>query len=229
MLGYSPKRHINSSGMLKIISVNTSEGLRDSAGRNLANQTIFWDDPTNLDWQEQFTAVLNAALQPGQRIGRPSGSILIGDVVNELYQLRLRPNLVPIFPFSSTINGTSYPFEAYNVGLNPSKGIYEVSPQASDSFGLLYRNDGRGNGSGNTGFFVGFKQGQLNNLDFTLTESLPNRLIGLNLENINNNDVWLYELSDAGGVLKEWRKVENLRDSKLSIIQLLKKNVIYIQ
>jgi hypothetical protein len=215
MLGYSPKRHINASGMLKIISVNSSEVLRDSSGRNLANQTIFWDDPTNLDWQEQFTAVLNAALQPGQRVGRPSGSLIVGDVLNELYQLRLRPNLVPIFPFTATVNGTAYPFEAYSIGLNPNKGMYEVPPQASDSFGLVYRSDGRGNASGNTGFFIGFKQGQLNNLDFTLSESLPNRLIGLNLENINNNDVWLYELSDAGGILREWTRVENLRDSNI--------------
>lgn len=215
MLGYSPKRHINASGLLKVISVNTTELLRDSAGRNLANQTIFWDDPTNLDWQEQFTAVLNAALQPGQRVGRPSGSLIVGDILNELYQLRLRPNLVPIFPFNATVNSVSYPFEIYNVGLNPTKGVYEVPPQPSDNFGLLYRSDGRGNSSGNTGFFIGFKQGQLNNLDFTLSESLPNRLIGLNLENINNNDVWLYELSDAGGILREWSKIENLRDSNI--------------
>ena len=215
MLGYSPKRHINASGMLKVISVNTTELLRDSAGRNLANQTIFWDDPTNLDWQEQFTAVLNAALQPGQRIGRPSGSLIVGDINHELYQFRLRPNLVPVFPFNATVNGNSYSFDAYNIGLDSSKGIYEVSPQTSDSFGMLFRSDGRGNGSANTGFFIGFKQGQLNNLDFSLTESLPNRLVGLNLENINNNDVWLFELSDAGGVLREWRKVENLRDSNI--------------
>lgn len=215
MLGYSPKRNINASGMLKVISVNTTELLRDSSGRNLANQTIFWDDPTNLDWQEQFTAVMNAALQPGQRIGRPSGNLVVGDVLNELYQLRLRPNLVPIFPFNATVDGTTYPFEAYSIGLSTERSIHEVSPQSSDSFGILYRSDGRGNSSGNTGFFLGFKQGQLNNLDFTITESLPNRLVGLNVENINNNDVWLYELSDAGGVLREWVKVQNLRDSNI--------------
>ena len=215
MLGYSPKRHINSSGLLKIVSVNTSEVLVDSSGRNLANQTIYWDDPTNLDWQEQFTAIFNATLQPGQRVGRSSGSLIIGDVANELYQIRLRSNLVPVFPFNANINNVTYPFETYSIGLDSSQGIYEVPPKAGDSFGLLYRSDGRGNASGNTGFFLGFKQGQLSNLDFTLTESLPNRLVGLNLENINNKDVWLYELSDAGGVLREWKKIENLRDSNI--------------
>lgn len=215
MLGYSPKRHNNARGLLKIVSVSTTELINDSSGRNLANQTIFWDDPTNLDWQEQFVAVLNAALQPGQRVGRPTGNVVIGDVAHELYQLRLRSNLVPIFPFNATVNGNAYPFEAYNIGLDSTKGIYEVSPQASDSFGIVLKSDGRGNSSANTGFFIGFKQGQLNNLDFTLNESLPNRLVGLNLENINNNDVWLYQLSDAGGVLKEWSKVESLRDSNI--------------
>jgi hypothetical protein len=215
MLGYSPKRNIAASGLLKVISVNSTELLVDSSGRSLANQTIFWDDPTNLDWQEQFTAVFNAALQPGQRIGRPSGSLVIGDITTELYQLHLRPNLVPIFPFNATVSGTSYPFEAYNIGISNTAGIYEIPPQSSDSFGVVFRNDGRGNGSGNTGFFLGFKQGQLNNLDFTLPESLPNRLIGLNVENINNEDVWLYELSDAGGILREWVHIENLRDNNI--------------
>lgn len=215
MLGYSPKRSINASGYLKIVSVSTTEVLVDSSGRNLANQTIFWDDPTNLDWQEQFTAVFNAALQPGQRVGRPSGSLIIGEVLNELYQFRLRSNLVPVFPFNATLNNVTHPFEAYSIGLDPSSGLYEVSPKAGDNFGLVYRSDGRGNASGNTGFFIGFKQGQLSNLDFTLAESLPNRLVGLNLENINNNDVWLYELSDAGGILREWKKIENLRDSNI--------------
>ena len=215
MVGYNPKRHINSSGLLKIISVNSSEILVDSAGRNLANKTIYWDDPTNLDWQEQFTMIINAALQPGQRISRPAGSLQVGDVVNELYQLRLRTGLVPVFPFNASINNIAYPFEAYNIGLSTQRGIYEVSPQASDSFGILLRNDGRGNSSGNTGFFLGFKQGQLNNLDFTITESLPNRLIGLNLDNINNNDVWLFGLSDAGGILNEWTKVDNFKDSNI--------------
>lgn len=215
MLGYSPKRHINASGLLKIVSVNSSEILIDSAGRNLSNKTIFWDDPTNLDWQEQFTTVINAALQPGQRISRPAGSLQIGNVTNELYQLRLRPDLVPIFPFSSTVNNVSYPFESYSIGLSNTKGIYEIPPQASDSFGILLRNDGRGNSSSNSGFFIGFKQGQLNNLDFTISESLPNRLVGLNLDNINNDDIWLFSLSDAGGVISEWTKVSNLKDSNI--------------
>lgn len=214
MLGYSPKRNLNSHGLLKVVSVSTSEIIRDSAGRNLANQNIIWDDPTNLDWQEQFAAIMNAALQPSQRIGRPSGTLKVGNINHELYQVRLTDSSnVPIFSFSSTVNGRNLPFEVYNIGLDSEKAIYEISPEPSDALGFVFRSDGRGNSSANTGFFFGFKQGTLNNLDFTLNESLTNRLVGLNLDNINNNDVWLFELNDAGSYSGEWAKVDSLKDS----------------
>lgn len=214
MLGYSPKRNQNAHGLLKVISASTTELIRDSSGRNLADQIINWDDPTNLDWQEQFVAVMNAALQPSQRIGRPSGSLAIGSINHELYQIQLEnPSNIPLFSFSASVNGRSLPFEIYNIGLESSKGIYELSPQPSDSLGFLFRSDGRGNSSANTGFFFGFKQGSLNNLDFSLNESLSNRLVSINLTNINNNDVWLYELNDAGAYIKEWVKVDSLKDS----------------
>lgn len=215
LLGYSPNRNQAASGLLKIVSVSTSETVRDSSGRNLANSVITWDDPTNLDWFEQFSAVMNAALQSNQRLGKPSSSLNIGNLQHDLYQLRLRPNLVPVFPFSATINGTSQTFELYNAMLDAIEGIKESSPEPSDSLGMVYRNDGRGNGSVNTGFFLAFKQGNLTNLDFTLTESLANRLVGLNLNNINNKDVWLFELNDAGVYTTEWTQVDNLRNSNV--------------
>lgn len=215
MLGYSPKRHKSASGFLKITSVKTTEALFDSNGINLANQVIFWDDPVNLDWQEQFVTVLNATLQQTQRIGKPAGRLSIGNIAHELYQFKLRPNLVPLFTFNAALEGSSYPFELYNVGLDSDLGVYELPPQPSDGFGFLFKSDGKGNSSVNTGFFMAMKQGSLNNLDFTLTESLPNRLVGINLENINNDDVWLFQLSDAGAYTTQWKKVDNLKDSNI--------------
>lgn len=215
LLGYSPNRNQAASGLLKIVSVSTSESVRDSSGRNLANANIVWDDPTNLDWFEQFSAVINAALQPSQRLGKPASSLNIGNLQHDLYQLRLRPNIVPIFPFTATVNGTSQGFEIYDAMLDAVSGIKESRPAPADSLGMIYRNDGRGNGSVNTGFFMAFKQGNLTNLDFTLTESLANRLVGLNVNNINNSDVWLFELNDAGVYTTEWTKVENLRNSNV--------------
>jgi len=215
LLGYSPNRTKAASGLIKVVSVTTTETVRDSSGRNLANAPIFWDDPTNIDWFEQFTAIMNAALQPSQRVGRPTGTVTIGSVRHDLYQLRLRDNIVPVFSFSSTANGSSYPFEVYSVELDANKGVREASPAPSDSLGMVFRNDGRGNASVNTGFFLAFKQGTLTNLDFTITESLANRIVGLNVNNINNEDVWLFETNNAGVYTNEWTQVPSLRDSNV--------------
>ena len=215
LLGYSPSRNKAASGLLKVVSVQTSEVIRDSSGRNLANVTVQWDDPTNLDWAEQFSAIINAALQPGQRVGKPASSVNIGNLRHDLYQLRLRENIVPVFPFSATVGGTGTSFEVYNATLDSSTGVIEKSPEPLDELGFIYRNDGRGNGSVNTGFFLAFKQGTLTNLDFEITESLANRLVGINVNNVNEDDVWLFKTNDAGVYEKEWTKVHNLRSSNV--------------
>jgi hypothetical protein len=215
MLGYSPNRNNPASGVLKIVSLNTSEDIIDSNGVNIGNRTIRWNDPSNPDWFEQFTAIINRAIQVDQRIGKPSGSLRIGNVRHDLYEFRTRPNQVPIINFNSTVNSTSMAFNIYNAGLDNVKGLIEKAPEPGQSFGFLYKTDGEGNASANTGFFVAFKQGRLNNLDFTIGESLPNRLVSLNVNNINNSDTWLFEINDAGAYLDQWTKVDILRDSNV--------------
>ena len=215
LLGYSPSRNKSASGLLKIMSVSTTENVKDSSGTNLANTPIQWDDPTNVDWLEQLTTVLNAAMQPSQKIGKPAATQTIGNMKHDLYQFRLRSNIVPVFPFSTTVNGVGYPFEVHDVNLDSKNGIVETPPAPSDALGFLYRNDGRGNGSTNTGFFLSFKQGSLTNLDFTITETLANRLVGLNLNNINNSDVWLFRTNDAGVYTEEWTQVDNVQSSNV--------------
>lgn len=215
LLGYSPSRNQAASGLLKITSVSTSEVVRDSSGNNLSNTAIIWDDPTNVDWFEQFSAVMNAAMQPNQKIGKPASSLTIGSLEHDLYQFRLRSNIVPVFPFSASVSGSSYPFEVYDIGLNSNKGVVENDPQPSDKLGFVYRNDGRGNSSVNTGFFLGFKQGTLTNLDFSITETLANRLVGLNVNNINNSDVWLFKTNNSGVYEEAWTKVDNVLSSNV--------------
>ena len=84
MLGYSPNRNNSSSGMLKMTAISTTESIFDSNGVDLANKTIKWNDPTNLDWLEQFTSIINAALANNQRIGKPNSSLQIGTVRHDL-------------------------------------------------------------------------------------------------------------------------------------------------
>ena len=224
MLGYSPSRNTAASGVLKIVSLSTSEAVVDSNGSNLANRTVRWNDPTNLDWLEQFTAILNSALQSDQRIGKPAGSIRIGNVRNDLYEFKTRPNQVPAINFSANVDNRSMPFNIYNAGLDTDAGVYERPPITGQSLGFLYKTDGEGNASANTGFFMAFKQGRLNNLDFSVVESLPNRLVSLNVDNINNADLWLYEVNDAGAYVEDWTKVDQLRDSNVIYNNIVESN-----
>jgi len=71
LLSYNPKRNVAANGLLKIESVSTTETLFDSNNINLETQTILWNDPSNPDWNEQFTKVLNAALPVNGTFGRP--------------------------------------------------------------------------------------------------------------------------------------------------------------
>ena len=62
LVSYNPKRSTPASGFLKFNSVSTSETIFDSTGVNLTNTIVSWNDSTNDNWLEQFTAILNASL-----------------------------------------------------------------------------------------------------------------------------------------------------------------------
>jgi hypothetical protein len=74
----------------------------------------------------------------------------------------------------------------------------------------LFRNDQLGFGSGNTGFFFLFKQGVLQDQDFNLAEAIPNRTVNINIEGVNNEDYWLYQLDDIGSIASEWLYAESI-------------------
>ena len=207
MLNYTPKRSQNAKGLVKITSVQTTESVYDSNENNLANRLVLWNDNTNPDYVEQFNVVLNAALNSSQRVGKPALSGVIQGINTELYQLNIPNDTLPVYAFNTTVNGINTKFEMVNPTFAGESYIYEVSPKPGNTFNILYRNDGAGNGSGNTGFFAYFKQGTLQNVDFNVTESLPNRVVNVNVSNINNDDVWLYEIENDGTVGTEWTKV----------------------
>ena len=47
MLGYNPKRNFPATGLVKLVSVKTTESLTDSQDTPLNNREIFWDDANN--------------------------------------------------------------------------------------------------------------------------------------------------------------------------------------
>jgi hypothetical protein len=210
LVSYTPKRNTCASGYLKVFSVTTTENVVDYNGINLANVTVNWADPTNLDWQEQFTAIVNAGLVDTQRIGRPGARNTILGVRTDEYTINLVPGFLPIIPYTATVDGVNMPFEAVNATAATGDFVFEPSPRPNGRFNVLFRNDELGFSSANTGYFFLFKQGVLQNQDFNLPERVSNRAVNINIEGINNTDRWLYQLDNLGNIAQEWQYVENV-------------------
>ena len=210
LISYTPKRNQAAQGYLKVFSVQTTENVTDFNGVNLANVTINWNDPTNFNWVEQFTTILNAALVNTQRIGRPGNKQTIVGVDTSEYSINLVPGFLPVVPYSATVNGIAMPFEAVNATSVGRDYVYEPSPLPNGIFNLLFRNDQLGFASANTGYFFYFKQGVLQNQDFNLGERIANRTVNINIEGVNNQDRWLFQLDNVGNVQYEWQYVQSV-------------------
>jgi hypothetical protein len=210
LVSYTAKRNTAAQGLLKVFSVTTTEQIQDYQGVNLSNVTVDWSDPTNPDWQEQFTAVINAALVNSQRVGRPGNRQTLLGVRTDEYAINLVPGFLPVIPYTATVDGISMPFEAMSSTSAGEDYLYEPAPQANQPFNILFRNDQLGFQSANTGYFFMFKQGVLQNQDFNLAERIANRTVDINIEGANNEDRWLFQLDDVGTVSREWAYQENI-------------------
>ena len=209
LVGYSPKRNESASGYLKVLGVSTSESVTDINGFNLSGIRINWNDSTNNDWYEQMTAVINATLTDSQRFGRPANSQEILGTKTDEYQLNVVEGFLPVVPFDDQVDGVNMTFECVSATSVEKTYIYEPAPRPDGPMSMLYRNDKLGYGSANTGFFFYFKQGELISQDFNLAERISNRTVNVNLEGINQNDVWVYEVND-NNQLAEWDKVDSI-------------------
>ncbi len=211
LLSYNPRRNRAANGLLKFETVATTESIVDSNGTNLADQTIIWNDPSNANWAEQFRRVLNASLPNNNTIGKPRISETINGVLTQGYKFNQSSGEVPVFSFSKTVNGVPAAFEVVSTTIDRiSKTLIEEAPLPGNALQFMYREDGRGNGSSNTGYFAHFRQGVLNNSTFAVDNVVANQRITIEADNINDTDVWLYHLNNAGIVDKIWTKVDSV-------------------
>ena len=210
LVSYTAKRNTAAQGLLKVFSITTTENVIDYQGVNLSNVTVNWADPTNPDWQEQFTTIINASLVNTQRVGRPGNRQTILGVRTDEYGINLVPGYLPIVPYTATVDGVTMPFEAMTSTSVGADFLYEPSPRANAPFNVLFRNDQLGFQSANTGYFFMFKQGVLQNQDFNLAEKVSNRTVNINIEGVNNEDRWLYQLDNLGNINREWEYTENI-------------------
>jgi hypothetical protein len=210
MLSYNAKRNIAANGLIKFSSVTTTEEILDSDGKNLSNQIVSWNDPTNTNWLEQFITILNAAMADNTEFGRSQGSATIQGIPSEQYRFKTTSSDVPIYTFAKTVAARSMTFELVSTTFKDSEEFYEEPPVPGNQLGFVYRNDGKGPASANTGFYLLFKQGSLELADFSIAVPTTNETVAVNSVNINNDDIWLFGLSASGAQQTQWTQVANL-------------------
>jgi hypothetical protein len=224
MLSYNPKRNISASGLLKFSTISTSENVVDSNGRNLAGQIITWNDPSNSNWYDQFIKVLNSALPKSQQFGNPVDKAEIYGIPTEQYQFQSTVAGVPVFSFTKTVAGRPMTFEISSTSFKGQEFIYEEPPKEGNKISCVYREDGRGPASANSGFFMRFTQGELNTGVFTVLQPGTNESVDIDAENINQSDVWLYKLDSNGRETDAWTPVGNFEANNI-IYNSLNKNI----
>ena len=211
LVSYTPKRNLTAEGYLKVTSIRTTQNLTDLNGFNLANIPILWNDPANPNWLEQYNTIINAALVNTQRVGLPANSSQILGIKTDEYTLQIPAGTSPVVPFSTTVNGMNMNFELCSVSTVGEDYVYEIPPAPTNQFNMLYRNDKLGYGSPNTGFFFYFKQGVLQNFDFSYQNQIANQVTDIgSIQGVNNTDTWLYQVSQTNGSFGLWIKVDNI-------------------
>ena len=208
-LGYNPKRNIGSSGLMKIVSIATTEALTDSLGNDLVSRTINWNDANNSDSYEQFITILNSAFGNVNRFSKPIKTGTIDDIVTDLYEINT-PLAAPLVQlFKANLNGITRDFEFVNADFTDNKVIFEKHPDVTNNFGIIHRNDGLGLSSKNNGFFLMFKQGILQSTDLNFQEPIENRQENIAVQDINETDCYLQQIDAQGNTLTKWTKVPN--------------------
>jgi hypothetical protein len=221
LVSYNPKRNLAANGLLKIESVSTTETVQDSNGVNLRNQTIVWNDPANPNWNEHFEKVINAALPVNGKIGNPVKQSNISGVPTQKYKLNAGNTGIPVYGYSKTVDGRSLDFEIVSTDITDDL-IQEEAPFPGNNLGFIFRDDGQGPASSNTGYFVHFRQGTLNFGDFTVDNPSANQTIAVDSVNTNNTDVWLYNVDDLGEEQELWTRVDSIEGNNVIYNSLVK-------
>jgi hypothetical protein len=215
LISYNAKRNIPSTGLLKFSSIQTTQSVIDSNGRNMAGQIVTWNDPSNSNWYDQFIKIMNASMSVNQQFGNPSDKATIYGTLTEKYTLETNSNDVPVYSFTKTVAGRTMNFEVTSTTFAGQNYIYEETPKAGRKLSCIFKNDGQGYGSAGSGFFLNFTQGTIANAQFTITQPRSNEIVDIGTTGINNTDLWLYRLDKNGLETEEWTKVSNFEGNNI--------------
>ena len=210
LISYNPTRNQCANGLMKVVGISTTENVVDSNNLNLSGQTISWNDSGNPNWYEQFIKVMNASLSENEKFGNPVKSENIDAIPTAQYRINANSTDVPVYSFTKSVNGQSLPFEIVSTSFE-NGSITEEAPLVGRRFSLLHRDDGKGSASNNTGFFAHFRQGVLDQGNFGIDVPSNNQTVAIDANNINNTDVWLYQIDVETGLESDlWTKVDSV-------------------
>ena len=219
-ISYSATRNLPLRGLVKITSISISESLLDSQSNQLSNRVIKWNDVNNPLWREQFFLVMNKVLT--QPYGNPFKSFQVSDSIFQQYEFN---NIVEtssanssfkngVIKYRISVDGQDLLFELVPADVD-ANGPLERSPNPLLNFNVLYADDGYGDASDMTGFMMYTKQGTLAKLPYVFDIKLPNQVLDIKMDNVNNVDVWVQQVDAQGTVLTEWTEVPTVAGSNL--------------
>ena len=212
-LGYQPRRNVPAYGEMKVISVKTNEAVIGSDGTSLGGTEIKYEVSNNVSNLDDFITVVNSVMQNSNQYGSPKKSVVINNIATEFYDFNNTPNQIK-FDVQGAVSGTQSTFNIISSDYdNNTKTFTEKSPDPVASFGIYFKNDGKGINSVNTGFFFGVKQGSLTYEDFQIDTPIDNASFDITSANVNNSDVWVQNINSTGNVVKEWTKVVDVNSN----------------
>tara|TARA_R110002049_G_scaffold7423_14_gene43176 strand:- start:896 stop:4030 length:3135 start_codon:yes stop_codon:yes gene_type:complete len=207
-IGYTPRRNVPAFGEMKVVSVKTNESVIGSAGTSLGGQDIKFESTSNVNNLDDFIAVMNSILQFGNQYGSPKKQTSVNNITQQFYDLNNTTNQIK-YDITGLANGKSSTYNVVSVDLEDNV-VYEKSPNPTNAFGLYYKNSGLGLSNKDTGFFFAIKEGTLAFQDTSITEAIDNQTIDINVDDVNNSDVWVQTINKNGSVVKDWTNVKNV-------------------
>ena len=208
-LGYTPRRNVPAFGSMKVVSVKTNESVIGSDGTSLGGKELRFENTSSINNMDDFITVMNALMQDSNMFGSPVKQAIIDNVTHQFYNLKNNIDQIK-FNMVGNASGRSSTFNAIGLDIDNRGNIIETAPDRQNSFRIVYKNDGQGVTSGNTGFFVGLKQGDLQSRDFTISDPISNMKLDIDVTNINHTDVWVSTLNNLNSTIAYWTKVENV-------------------
>lgn len=209
LISYNPSRNVCANGLLKIDSISTTEEILDANGRNLSSLEVAWNDATNNNWLDQFVRIMNSAMINENEFGIPISNGTVGNIYSEQYKFNSNNSGIPLHSFNKVVNGVSLSFEIVSTVIK-NGNIQEETPRRGNQLSMIYRNDYKGYGSVNTGWFMHFRQGTLVSKEFTNNSPTTNEIVNIGDININDTDVWLYGLDASGNESNLWTQVPSI-------------------